>query len=131
MKLYNNKVNYSEIILYHIVIYKPSFFGLFKTNVVEYVLSYSIGEDRINFKKLINGKIKDDHHTKNDYEGSLQIMYGIKERYERLYPSEIKNDKIRFKYYSYGNDETERMKLRTINALLMKKMKDLENKKYS
>ena len=90
MKLYNNKVNYSEIILYHIVIYKPSFFGLFKTNVVEYVLSYSIGEDRINFKKLINGKIKDDHHTKNDYEGSLQIMYGIKER-------EVKSLRVRYR----------------------------------
>lgn len=126
MKLYDKKVSFSEIILYHIVTYKPKFFGLLKSEVMEYVITYSISEDRINFKKIYKGKIIDDHHTKNGYEQSIKIMDGIKERYERIYFADIKEGKIKFMYSKYGSDEAERMRLRIIQSLLITKMKNMK-----
>ena len=46
-----------------------------------YQLVYRIDEDRFWFKKMINGNISEEHHMKNNFSNSIEIMEGISKRF--------------------------------------------------
>lgn len=73
----------SEIKIYSIKVMKKSKFLFFfkRKEVIEYILTYRIDEDRFWFYKIENGIKIDDHLMKQNLSNSVSTMEGIKERY--------------------------------------------------